>query len=86
MSPEGVLVVYTLINLRKIKVIAYIHICFNQNLDEKLYITAKNEEVKHLHTVFLLTVEQRLRPSVCRKPWVILTSLTLRDSLLLFKK
>ena len=40
-------VVYTSINIRKYKFIAYIHIRFNQNLDGKSYISAKSEAVKH---------------------------------------
>ena len=32
----------------KAKLSAYIYICFNQNLDEKFYISAKIEAVKHL--------------------------------------
>ena len=49
----------TSINIRKIKFIAYIYIHFNQNVDEKYDISAKIEAGKHLHVVFLLTVEQR---------------------------
>ena len=52
-------VVYTSINIRKIKFIAYIYIHFNQNTDEKSHISAKIETGKHLHTVFLLTAAQR---------------------------
>ena len=49
----------TLINIRKIKFIAYIYIHFNQNVDEKSDISAKIEAGKHLHAVFLLTAIQR---------------------------
>ena len=52
-------VVYTSINIWKIRFIAYINIHFNQELDEKSYLSTETEAVKHLHTVFLLTVEQR---------------------------
>ena len=52
-------VVYTSINIRKIKFIAYSYIHFNQNVDEKSDISAKIEAGKHLHAVFLLTAEQR---------------------------
>ena len=52
-------IVFTSINIRKVKLIAYIYIPFNQNLDEKSYISAKIEAVKQLHAVFLLTAEQR---------------------------
>ena len=41
-------VVYTSINIGKIKFIAHIYIHFDQNLDEKFYIRAKIEVVKHL--------------------------------------
>ena len=54
--------IYTSINIRKIKVIVYIYTPLNQNLDEKFYIKAEIEAVKHLHAVFLLTAEQRRRP------------------------
>ena len=37
----------------KNKFIGYIYIHFNQNLDEKSYISAKIEAVKHLHAVLL---------------------------------
>ena len=52
-------VIYTSINIRKIKFIVYIYIHFNQNVDEKSDISAKIEAGKHLHAVFLLTAEQR---------------------------
>ena len=39
--------------------IAYIYMHFNQNVDEKSYVSAKIEAGKHLHAVFLLTAEQR---------------------------
>ena len=48
-------VIYTLIIISKFKFIAYIYICFHQNLDEKSYISAKIIALKHL------TVEQRQR-------------------------
>ena len=32
----------------------YIYIRFNKNLDEKAYVSAKTEAVKHLHTFILL--------------------------------
>ena len=46
-------VVYTSINIRKIKFIAYIYVPFNQILDEKSYFTAKIEAVKHLHEILM---------------------------------
>ena len=49
--------VYTSIKFRKF--IAYIYIYFNQNLDERSYISDKNESVKHLHAVLLLIAEHR---------------------------
>ena len=48
-------VVYALINIRKIKFIAYIYIRFIQNLKEKSNISTKIEAVEYLHAVFLLT-------------------------------
>ena len=54
--------IYTLISIRKIKFIAYIYILFNQNLDEKLYISSKIEAVKHLHALFLVVAEQHQHP------------------------
>ena len=53
--------VYTSINIRKVKFIAYINIHFNQNVHEKSDFSAKIEAGKHLHAVFLLTAEQRQR-------------------------
>ena len=53
-------VVYTSINFRKNKLIAYIYIRFNQNLDEKSYISANIEAVS-IYTHFLLSAEQRRR-------------------------
>ena len=50
-------VAYISINLRKNKFSAYIYIRFNQNLGEKSYISAKNEALKHLHALFLLTAD-----------------------------
>ena len=44
-------VIKTSINIRKIKLIAYIYIRFS--LDEKSYITAEIEAEKHLQEVFL---------------------------------
>ena len=38
--------------IRMIKFIACIYICFNQNIDEKSSISAKFEPVTHVHTVF----------------------------------
>ena len=55
-------VVYSSINIRKIKFIAYIYIRFSQNLDENSYISAITEAGKHLHGVFLLIAGQRRRP------------------------
>ena len=49
---DPVYVVYTFINIRKIKIIAYMYNCFNENFNEKPYISSKIESVKHLHTVF----------------------------------
>ena len=60
-------VVYPSINIRKIKFIAYIYICFNQNLEKKSYISVKNEAVKQLHAVFLLTAEQCDIQSDCKE-------------------
>ena len=54
-----IFLLYTSINIRKIKFIAYIYIDFNQNVDEKSDISAKMEGGKHLHAVCLLTAEQR---------------------------
>ena len=68
MKPERVHVNFasdpidTLINIRKIKFIAYIYIYINQNLDENSYRSTKIEAVKHLHAVFLLTAEKRRSP------------------------
>ena len=58
-SDPGLNVVYTSINIRKIKFTAYIYIHFNQNDEEKSDINTKIEAGKHLPTVFLLTAEQR---------------------------
>ena len=52
-------VVYTSKSVRKIKVIVYIYIRFNQTTDKKPYINAYTEAVKHLHAVVLLTSKQR---------------------------
>ena len=41
--------VYTSINIRNCKFIAYIYIHLNQNLVKKTYMSAKIEAVKHLH-------------------------------------
>ena len=72
---------YTSINIRKIKFVAYIYIHSNQNVDEKSDIYAKIEAGKHLHAVFLLTAEQRQWrhdvadvQSDCRELWFILKS------------
>ena len=51
--------VYTSINIRKFKFIAYIYIRLSKNLDAKSYLSAKIEAVKQSHAVFLLTAEQR---------------------------
>ena len=75
-------VVYTSINIRKIKFFAYIYIHFNQNIDENSDISAKIEAEKHVHAFFfLLTAEQRQWrhdvadvQSDCREPWFVLTS------------
>ena len=74
-------VVYTSINIRKIKFISHIYIHFNQNVDEKSDISTKIEAGKHLNAVFLLTAEQRQWhhdiadiESDCREPWFVLTS------------
>ena len=40
----------------------HIFIAFNQNFDEKFYISAKLDVVKHSPAVFLLTAKQRRRP------------------------
>ena len=66
-------------NSRKIKFIAYIYIRFNQNLDEKSYISAKIEAVKHLFVVFLLTAELLRCPIRLLWAMSILTSMTSRD-------
>ena len=79
------IMVYTSINIRKIKFIAYIYIYFNQNLDEKSYIIVKTEAVKHLHALLLLTANSADVQSDCREPWFILTSLTLHGSMLLLE-
>ena len=76
-------VVYTSINIRKIKFIAYIYICVNQTLDEKSYISAKIKAVKHLHAVFLLNEEQCRRP-ISIKSKFIMTSLMSRGSMVLW--
>ena len=47
-----------------------------QNLDEKYFISAKNEAVKHLYAVVWLTAEQCDVQSDCRDPQFILISLT----------
>ena len=47
-----------------------IYIPFNQNLDEKSYMSAKTEAVKHLHAVFLLTMAQCRRPIRLEKAMV----------------
>ena len=54
--------VYTSINIRKMKFIAYIYIPVSQNLVKQSYVSAKIEAVKHLHEVFLQTEEQQPRP------------------------
>ena len=73
--PNGV---YTSINIRKIKFIAYIYI---QNVDENSDISTKIEPGKRLHAFFLLTAEQhQWRHDIadvhsdCREPWFILMS------------
>ena len=43
---------------QKIKFIAYVYSHFNQNVDEKIDMSAKIEAGKHLHAVFLQTAEQ----------------------------
>ena len=56
MNTEGVhlhfasnpFVIYTSINIRKIKFTPYIYIRFNQNPDEKSYVSVKIEAVNHL--------------------------------------
>ena len=73
------------INSRKIKFIANIYIRFIQNIDETFYISAKIEAVKHLHAVFLLSAEQHRRPMILKRAVFILTTLTLRDSILLLE-
>ena len=40
---------------QKITFIAYIHIRFNQNLDEKSYISAKIEAVKQFNAISVAT-------------------------------
>ena len=40
------------INVRKNKFIAYIYISFNQNLDGKIFLSAKIKSVKNLYAVF----------------------------------
>ena len=77
--------VYTSIDIRKIKFIAYIYIPFSQNPNEKSYRSAKIQAVKHLRAVFLLTAEQRRRPTRLKKDMFILTSLTSFGSMLLLK-
>ena len=59
MKPEGVHenfacdpVQFNTLGINIKKFIAYIYICFNQNLGENSYISPKIEEVKHLHAVF----------------------------------
>ena len=65
---------------------AIIYIRFNQIFDEKSYISATIEAVKHLHAFFLLTAEHRRRPSDCKGPsWFILASLKPRDSMMLLE-
>ena len=54
--------VYTSINNGKIKFIPYIYIPFSQNRDEKTYISARSEGVKHEHAVCFLSAEQRRQP------------------------
>ena len=49
------------------------------------HVSAKIQAVKHLHAVFMLFAEQRDVKSNCREPWFILTSLTLRGSMLLLE-
>ena len=66
-------IVYTSLNIRKIKYIAYIYICSNQNLDQKSYKSAKIEAVKNLHAVFLLTAEQ------CQGPIRLETAMVYSD-------
>ena len=70
-----------------IEFIAYIYICFNQIFDEKSYISAKIEAIKHLHAIFLLAAEQCRCPALsdCRKPRFILKSVTSCDPTLLFE-
>ena len=70
-------------NIRKIMFIPYIYPLFTQNLDEKSYISATTEAVKHLHAVVLLSAEQRGRPIRLRDAWFIVTSITSRDSITL---
>ena len=70
MNPKGVHVNFikdpTQFTLRetseRTKFIVYIYIRFNRNLDEKSYISAEIEAVKHLYAVFLLTAKERRRP------------------------
>ena len=60
--------------------IAYtcIYIPLNQNIDVKLYISAKIEAVKHLLAIFLLTAEHRRRPIRLKRAMFTLTSLMSR--------
>ena len=45
-------VVYTPINIERIKFISYIYIPFSQNFDDKSYISAKIKAIQHLKAVF----------------------------------
>ena len=70
------------INIRKIKFIANFYICFNQNLEEKFYIMAKIEAIKHYMQFICLLWNS----ADVQSDWFILTTLTLRGSMLLHSK
>ena len=73
---------YTSINIRKIKFIAYIYIPFKQNLEEKSYISAKIDTVKHLHAASSNCGTAPMSSQIVES-YVCLTSLTSHGSMLL---
>ena len=70
------------LTLKKLRSLLILTFTFT-SLDKKYHISAKTEAVKHLCTVFLLTVEQHRRPVRLLTATVYFTSLPPRGSLLL---
>ena len=60
-----------------------IYIRFNQNFDEKSYVSAKIETVKHLCAIFLLTGTAPTSSQIAKNYGLILTSLTSRPGVVI---